>query len=181
MKFNRVFGMPAPNGDTFKCGPIGEFVQSYLAFSSISVDPFSRNCNLATYTNDLNPETSAQYHMDSVEFLSMLVDMGVKCDLVIFDPPYSPRQMKELYDGFGLRFTQDDSRRTAYWSKEKHLVTQLLKPGGIFLYFGWDTNGLPTGKHNVFIEEILLVNHGAAHNDTICMAQRLVSIQALLT
>lgn len=79
-----------PNGDTFSVPPIGDFVRSYLAASRCSVDPFARNKRWATHTNDLNPETEAEHHMDAEEFLRMLALRGVKADLVIFDPPYSP-------------------------------------------------------------------------------------------
>lgn len=57
MKFSRVWAMP--NHDTFSVKPIGEFVRRYLDASKVSVDPFARNKQWATYTNDLDPNTSA--------------------------------------------------------------------------------------------------------------------------
>ena len=54
-----------PNKDTFSVAPIGAFVKKYLAQSRVSVDPFARNKAWATYTNDLNPSTSAQRHLDA--------------------------------------------------------------------------------------------------------------------
>ena len=89
MIINRTWAMP--NSDTFSVKPIGEFVKRYLFNSTISVDPFARNKNWATYTNDLNPKTSAQFHIDALDFLAMLKGMNVKAGLVIFDPPYSLR------------------------------------------------------------------------------------------
>lgn len=70
MKFTRVWAMP--NADTFSVKPIGEFVQRYLAASKVSVDPFARNKRWATHTNDLNPETAAEHHMDAQAFLEHL-------------------------------------------------------------------------------------------------------------
>ncbi|HUT43909.1 MAG TPA: hypothetical protein VMW95_06190, partial [Desulfobacterales bacterium] len=87
MKINRTFSMA--NKETFKCSPIKPFVEQYLNQSKISIDPFARNCQQCTYTNDLNPKTNAQYHMKAEQFLQMLVDQEVKADLVVFDPPYS--------------------------------------------------------------------------------------------
>ena len=75
-----------PYADTFSVKPIGNFVQKYL--HGVSVDPFARNSGLATWTNDLNPQTWAQYHMDAVEFLERLVSKEIKADVVLFDPPY---------------------------------------------------------------------------------------------
>jgi hypothetical protein len=97
MIFNRIWAMPSRN--TFSIKPIHDFVMRYLSASKVSVDPFARDCLFATYTNDLNQNTVAQYHMDAVDFLSEIVSLGVRADLVLFDPPYSPRQIKECYDG----------------------------------------------------------------------------------
>ncbi len=46
----------------------------------------------------------------------------------------------------------------------------ILKPGGVALRFGWNSMGFPKGRYERL--ETLLVNHGAAHNDTICTADR---------
>jgi hypothetical protein len=162
--------MPATNGDTFQCKPISEFVQRYYSPNLVSIDPFARNSQLATFTNDLNPNTSARYNLDVVEFLELLVDREVMADLIIFDPPYSPRQVKELYDSIGIETGKEMAWRTASWKNEKILCNKLLKMGGVFLHFGWNTMGICQGNYKT--EEIMLVCHGAAHNDTICMAQR---------
>jgi hypothetical protein len=90
-----------PNSETFSIKPIGQLVQRYISQADISIDPFARNKSWATLTNDLNPNTSAEYHLEAVDFLNMLHEEQIKADLVIIDPPYSPRQVKECYDGFG--------------------------------------------------------------------------------
>ena len=169
MKMSRVWAMP--NKNTFEIPPIGAFVQKYMRGRGVSIDPFARDCTWATWTNDLNPDTMANYHMDALEFLKMLLGKKVKADVVIFDPPYSPRQIKECYDGIGLKMGQEDAWRTAGWSKEKDVIAQLLTDKGVFLQFGWNTLGMCT-KRGFKIVEIILVCHGAAHNDTICMAER---------
>src|ERR1039458_6585876 len=97
MKITRERDMP--NADTFSIPTIGAFVKRYLLKSKCSVDPFARNKRWATHTNDLNPETEAEHHMEAGEFLHKLVADGVKADLVLFDPPYSPRQIMECYNG----------------------------------------------------------------------------------
>ena len=65
MKMSRVWAMPS--GDTFSIPPIGDFVQRYLDVANVSIDPFARNTNLATHTNDLNPDTTAAYHLKADE------------------------------------------------------------------------------------------------------------------
>lgn len=159
-----------PHSDTFSIPPIGDFVRKYLANSSVSIDPFSRNKEWATYTNDLNPDTSAQYHLDALEFLEGLAEQQVKADLVIFDPPYSPRQLTECYKQIGRKATMRDTQAKS-WSDWKNAIGRVVTDNANVLSFGWNTVGM--GKTRGFeIVEILIVCHGGQHNDTICMAEQ---------
>jgi len=155
-----------PNSQTFDCKPIGEFVRRYLR--GISVDPFARDSQLATYANDLNPNTKAAYHMDAEAFLNKLADEGVIADCVILDPPYSPRQISECYSAAGLKAGMKDTQNAALYSRTRNAVRRLCKPGTVVLSFGWNSAGM--GKDFTTLE-IMLVTHGGAHNDTICVAQ----------
>lgn len=166
-----------PSADTFDVPPIGEFVKSYIRKSKVSIDPFARNKRWATYTNDLNPDTAAECHKLARVFLRYLRTKGVKADLIIFDPPYSNRQIQECYQSIGLNQPSfDEFSDMVHWSKEKDLCYDLLSAGGVFLQFGWHSNGMGKGR-GMQIEEILLVAHGRAHNDTICMAERKLAHQ----
>ena len=169
MKFSREWAMP--NSDTFSVPPIGAFVRRYLTSSHVSVDPFARDKRWATYTNDLNPATQAEYHMDAEEFLVMLAGKNVKTDLVIFDPPYSPRQISECYKSVGLKVGMKETQSACLYQRVRNAIIPILTEDAIILSFGWNTVGM--GKKRGFkIEEILLCCHGGAHNDTICMAER---------
>lgn len=162
-----------PNSDTFSVPPIGDFVQKYLHESKYSIDPFARNKQWATHTNDLNPNTKADYHMDAEEFLLLLGFCGVVADLIIFDPPYSPRQISECYKSFGKEVTRKDTQNSGLYSRVRKSILSLCVPGSIVLSFGWNSVGM--GKKNGFEQiEILLCCHGGAHNDTICLAERLL-------
>ena len=168
MIVTRVFGRA--NKDTFSCKPIGSFVQKHLG-DIVSVDPFARNKDWFTYTNDLNPETNAQYHLDAEEFLKVLQAKGVIADLGIVDPPYSPRQISESYKGFGKTVTKEDTQNARLYKRVRDAMDKIIPVGGIVLSFGWNSNGM--GKTRGYeIEEIMLVAHGAAHQDTICMSER---------
>jgi hypothetical protein len=48
-------------------------------------------------------------------------------------------------------------------------LTDILDDGGLALSFGWQSSGFGREWETL---EILLVQHGGAHNDTICVAQR---------
>ncbi len=167
MNITRAWAMP--NSDTFSVPPIGEFVKKYLRNSLISVDPFARNKEWATYTNDLNHETAAQYHLDALEFLEGLAEQEVKADLIFFDPPYSPRQLAECYKQVGRKATMQDTQAKS-WSDWKNAIANISADSATVLSFGWNTVGM--GKKRGFeIAEIMMVCHGGQHNDTICMAE----------
>ena len=168
MIINRVWAMP--NKNTFSIPPIKELVERYTVRgekSKIIVDPFANGCKIGTITNDLNPKFDTTYHLDALDFLKLLEDESV--DIVLYDPPYSPRQVKECYDNIGIPVTADDTK--ASW-RAKHLdeIARILKPGGICLCFGWNTNGV--GKKRGFeMIEVLIVPHGGSKNDTLCTVE----------
>ena len=174
MIFSRKWGMP--NSNTFSIKPIGEFVCKYL--HGVSVDPFSRNSTLATYTNDMNPDTTSQHHMDAVDFIEMLENQGIKADIVIFDPPYSPRQISECYAAAGKKAGMIDTQNARLYKRCRDAIRKICKPGTIVLSFGWNSCGMGNGFN---LEEIMLVAHGGAHNDTICMAERFVEVPACVS
>ncbi len=169
MTFKRLWAMP--NSDTFDVPPIADFVRKYLSESKFSVDPFARNKLWATHTNDLNPNTKAEHHMDAENFLLMLGEQGVKCDLAILDPPYSPRQISECYQAAGIKCGMKETQNAALYSRVKNALAKVLKANAIVLSFGWNSAGMGQ-KHGFEQIEIMLVCHGAAHNDTICVAER---------
>lgn len=164
-----------PNADTFDVEPIRKFVWKYLQHAKVSIDPFARNKNWATYTNDLNPETAAQFHLEAAEFLQSLADKGVEADLAIWDPPYSLRQCAEVYENIGRPFLQEDSQQQAGWYKHRAILNKILSRNAVVLGFGWNSVGMGK-KYGFEIEDVLLVCHGRAHNDTICIAERRIAL-----
>lgn len=168
MIFTREWAMP--NKETFSVKPIGSFVMKYLRMSNRSVDPFAGNFSYPTFTNDLNPATSAMYHMDAVEFLAMMGERGERFDLLILDPPYSPRQISECYRAIGKTVGMKDTQSATLYAEVKKAASRVLTSPCRVLSFGWSTVGM--GKMYGFkIEEIMLVCHGGAHNDTICLSE----------
>jgi len=134
------------------------------------IDPFAGESKIATVTNDLNPEFDTDYNRESLDFL--LDFYGATVDGVLFDPPYSPRQIKECYEGVGLSVTGDITRAD-WWTSRKRVIARITKVGGKVISFGWNSNGI--GKSLGFEKtRILLVAHGDAHHDTICVVERKV-------
>lgn len=166
MEIRRVWNMP--NKWTFKIKPIQELLKKYVNQEKTWIDPFSGRYSPATITNDLNPEMETDYHMDAREFLKMFDDGYA--DGAIYDPPYSPTQVKRVYDGIGLETTANETR-TEFWSEARDEITRVVKMDGIVISCGWNSNGI--GKTRGFeILEILMVPHGGIHNDTIVVVEK---------
>lgn len=162
-----------PNRDTFSIKPIGDFVRHYLSRSKVSVDLFARNKDWATHTNDLDPGTTADSHMDAEEYLHRFAKSGFKADLVIFDPPYSPRQVSECCNGIGIEVGMKETQTACLYKRVRDAMMPCLDRRATVLSFGWNTVGM--GKQRGFKQiEIMLCCHGGAHNDTICLAERLI-------
>lgn len=173
MRITREWAMP--NKDTFSIKPINYLVSKYIETKRdncqhIFVDPFSGNSCFGHLckTNDLNPNIKADNHCDALEFLRSFKDNYV--DLVLFDPPYSPRQVSESYKEFGKTVNMQTTQ-SSYWGNLKKEISRIVKKGGFCLTCGWNSGGI--GKCNSFeLIEILLVAHGGWHNDTIVTVER---------
>lgn len=167
MQISRTWAMPSP--ETFSIPPIASFLDRWV--QGRSVDPFARSSKTATITNDLNPETDAMYHLEAEDFCGLMAAQGEEFDTVIFDPPYSPRQISECYQGVGKPVGMKETQSARLYKSVRDGLDRVLVHGGIALSFGWNSAGF--GKTRGYeILEILLVAHGGAHNDTICVAER---------
>ena len=129
-----------PNKKTFCIKPIKELINEEIKGDYIDPFPYP-------------------YKQDAVDFLRECEPK----DFGLFDPPYSPRQLKESYNGLGEYDT-----KISTWSRWKDLMANKVQKKCIS--FGWNSGGL--GKSRGFeITRILLVAHGSMHNDTICTVE----------
>lgn len=157
-----------PNSNTFDIKCISKLIHKYLKPEMNSIDPFANKSRLAKITNDLNPYYKTDYHLDALDFLKQFTDNSL--DFVFYDPPYSTRQVNECYKGVGREITFKLNQSN--W-KTKHIneIKRIVKPNGIVMCFGWNSNGI--GKKRGFeMIEILLVAHGGSHNDTLCTVEQ---------
>ena len=163
MEIERKWAMPKKW--TFLIKPIAELLEQEIT-QGVWVDPFAGKHSPATIKNDLNPAHPADYHMDALDFLKTLPDCSV--DGVLYDPPYSPRQVQECYAGISGGIKWDG--RMNFWSDAKNEIARVLKPGGKVICFGWNSMGLGKGR-GFEMRRILLVPHGGSRNDTICTVE----------
>ena len=154
---DRVWAMPSIW--TFSVKPIAELVEDEKT-EGVWIDPFAGHHSPAEITNDIEEDRPTTHHMDGLEFLKMLPDS--LADGAFFDPPYSTEQALRRY----TPKQGGTAGRAEYWAKCKDEIARVIKPGGKAISFGWDSTGV--GKKRGFaIQRILLVCHGACHNDTI--------------
>lgn len=172
MKVTRVWAMP--NKWTFKIKPVKRLLDRYVGDGKGWIDPFAGKYSPAEHRNDLNPEMNAEYHMDAVDFCKMLsVLSGKTFNGILFDPPYTYRQICETYKRWGERSADLKNNNQLYgWVKDASM--NLIKLGGHSLHFGYHSNGFGKGR-GFEIEEILLVAHGGAHYDTIVTVEKKVA------
>ena len=142
MEIKRVWSMP--NKKTFTIKPIKELISNEIPKDSLVIEPFP-----------------LEYKEDALDYLK---NQKV-CMYGLFDPPYSPRQLKECYNGMGEYDTKSST-----WSAWKDHFSEKIAKGGKVISFGWNSLGM--GKNRGFkIIKILLVAHGGMHNDTICVVE----------
>lgn len=156
-----------PNKNTFKIKPIEQLIAEAVDLSLLWIDPFANQNKIASITNDLNTEYDTDYHLDALDFLKMFDDDSV--DGVLYDPPYSPRQVSECYNDVGYSVTWDTTK-ASFWGNHKREISRIVKIGGRVITFGWNSGGIGN-KYGFEIERILLVPHGGWHNDTICTVE----------
>lgn len=156
-----------PNSNTFEIKPIYNFVMSYVNKNQLWIDPFANTNRIANITNDINPEYKTDYNLDALEFLKIFKDNSV--DGILFDPPYSTRQVSECYRSLDLTVNMETTQ-SIFWSNLKKEIQRIVKPMGKVLSFSWNSGGC--GEMYGFVQkEILLVAHGGWHNDTICVCE----------
>lgn len=162
----RIWAMPSRH--TFTIKPIGELLAGYVGDGRGWADPFAGDNSPAEFTNDLHPDARAKQHLPAGEFAAVCPG-----DLagVLWDPPYSPPQVKECYDSVGMDTPNKDVQSLAY---VKRALAPRIRIGGLAICCGWNSQGF--GKALGFeLLEVLLVAHGGSHNDTIVTVERKVA------
>jgi hypothetical protein len=165
VKFSREWAMP--NSETFKVPPIRSLVRRYVGTGFDWIDPFAGNNSPAEFTNDLNPDTRATEHMKAIDYCRK---MPGPFRGAIIDPPYSPRQIAEVYANIGIGATWLETS-AGLFSGVKAALTPKILPGGIAISCMWNSGGFGKGL-GFEIVEIMLVCHGGNHNDTIVTVER---------
>lgn len=175
MEIKRVWEMP--NSKTFEMPSIKDFICNNIKDleRGIVLDPFANEHSISNHisyklkyvSNDIDKEYNTDFNMDALDFLKQYKDNSI--DVVLFDPPYSGRQVKECYTKLNKTVTMLDTS-VNFWTRVRNEIQRIVKVGGLVFSFGWNSNGMG----NEYFEKlkILLVAHGSNHNDTICVMEQ---------
>jgi hypothetical protein len=142
IKFEHVWAMP--NKKTFTIKPIEKLLQEETRGKVLDPFPFP-------------------FQTDALELMRKTETESI--DTGYYDPPYSLRQLKEVYESKGLALTQHMTQ--SYWHDIEQEWGRIIKPGGKVIKFGWNSGRIKGFE----ITRILLVVHGGHHNDTIVTVQ----------
>jgi hypothetical protein len=161
----RTWGFPSRW--TFEIDPISNLLEEEMG-DGIWVDPFAGKNSPADITNDLHPDRETDYTMDAVEFLKMFDDDEIDGGILL-DPPYNKSAVKTLYDNIGKPVEQDDTN-AAFYGRPRDEASRILQTGAKAISLGWNSNGCSQSR-GFYKKRILLVAHGSARNDTICVVE----------
>lgn len=118
-----------PNKNTFDIKPIKEIINKYL-IDGIVIDPFANKNKIANITNDLDTQYDTNYHLDALDFLKMFNKNSV--DMVLYDPPYSPRQVSECYKKLNMTVNMQTTQ-ASYWTNQKKEISRIVKKVALLL------------------------------------------------
>jgi len=145
IKFERHWCMP--NHKTFTIKPFKNLIATELGLNYIDPFPYP-------------------FKQDAIDYLKTIPNNSVSH--LVFDPPYSQRQLKEKYHSNGIALNHPINN--SYWSNCRKEIARIVKSTGKVISFAWNSNGIGI-KYGFKITKIVLVAHGSQHNDTIATVE----------
>ena len=141
-KMSRAFAMP--NKQPYKIGLVKKLFKKYVHGNVLDLFPFP-------------------YQRDALECIREHKTLSLDC--ITCDPPYSNYQLKKEYDNKGIAMIKANRR---YFGDLFREIKRTVRPGGYLITLGWNSKRASGFE----LKEIILLNHGSMHNDTIITVQQ---------
>lgn len=145
IKMSRVFAMP--NKQPYKIPFVKKLFKKYVNGIRLDLFPYP-------------------YQKDALENIQSYRNDSLDC--ITLDPPYSNYQLKKEYSNKGLAMIKINR---VYFNKLFKEIRRTIKPGGFLVSFGWNSKRTSGFE----FREIILLNHGSLHNDTIITVQQKIN------
>lgn len=155
-------------GSTFESPKLRQWTESFLGDADRILNPCAGTARLnvdgEVVRVDINEDADADLHIDFRNLLDHVDPQSF--DAIVYDPPYSYNQAVSKYgldiEDDGFYFFDDDVM---------DLFDRLLKPGGMFLQFGYTTAGMPP-EYGYEVAGVSLYNKLGQQNDYLGTALR---------
>ena len=144
-KITRLFSLP--NKQPYKISHVKKIFKKYVYGHTLDLFPFP-------------------YQQDAL--ITIRNCKTESLDAITLDPPYSNYQLKKQYEDKGIAMI---TANRSYFAKLSEEIKRTMKPGGYLISLGWNSKRLAGFE----FQEIILINHGSNHNDTILTVQRKIN------
>lgn len=149
-----------PRKYTFEMPKVKKWVESKCKGKVLNLFAGKTLLHVPEIRVDIDSEMPAYYHMDAYDYVEQSIEMKMKFDTVILDPPYSLRKSMEKYNG----------KIVSKHVKILNILPKIIKYNGIVVSFGY--RSIVMGKSRGFIQkEICLISHSGAFHDTIAVIE----------
>jgi hypothetical protein len=157
---------------TFRIPAVAQLITKYVPEDGKGwIDPFCGRSTLAEYRNDLDPESPCSSHNEAEAFVRAVRPPRGGFRGVLWDPPYSYRQISDCYHALGKKAHTNDTNSSFYTRVRAPLLPKLAK-NALVLYCGWDT--IPFGPGFEVVEGLDICHGGGHRHDTLVTVQRRV-------
>jgi len=153
---------------TFEVGEIKKWVLDHLEGSALNAcaGPTRLDHTEKIYRNDINPDITADTHVDAAE---LCLEYGENTfDTILFDPPWTMYQANMRYDGHHVTKDEteiDTSQLPVHVDREKKQVGHarlakdgfdyMLKPGGKVIQLSYNGTCMPRRLQYEQIERVM--------------------------
>lgn len=142
-----------PEVPLFERKQMASLLKTYFR-EGLFIDPFCGSPVAANNltTNDIDPTIKADSHKEALDFLREIPTSSV--DGVIYNPPYSPKRIKEFLRKGGYKESSMKQYTKDFHKKRKDEVSRILRKGGIVLSVSGSSLGM-TKERGFSLKEVL--------------------------